>query len=287
MKKRAPTKIRAIVFGCLLAGGALALIASAQPWWRGTAEGAGVSGAGVKFTGGQATGGLSQALAIVALAGTLLMLVLRSRGRRIVGAVLLLVGIAVALVGALWLPPRPDAVGSQPAHVGVLNTFGLTASAWPWTFALAGPLIATGGALVMITAASWPAESRRFQPGAQLTSFEEPAELWKAMDAGVDPTTAASVENRVPAHGGGARGGVFPPRETTTAADSPRDARAAGRIDDHDTPPAPDPEMHDRRARDTMDGTKQAAQQLPWSPTSPEMGNSTGQVQRGRGDREA
>jgi hypothetical protein len=45
--------------------------------------------------------------------------------------------------------------------------------------------------------------------------------------------------------------------------------------------------MHDRRARDTMDGTEQAAQQLPWSPTSPKTGNSTGQVQRGRGDREA
>jgi uncharacterized membrane protein (TIGR02234 family) len=246
MKKRAPTKSRAIAFGCLLAGGALALIASGQPWWRGVEDGASVNGAGLKFTGSQATGGLSQALAIVALAGTLLMLVLRSRGRRILGAVLLLVGIAVTLVGALWMQPRPDAVRSQLAHVGVLNTVGLTATAWPWLFALAGPLMATGAALVMITAAGWPAGSHRFQPDAQLTRSEEPAELWKAMDAGVDPTA-----------------------------------------DDHDTLPAQDPEMRDRRARDTMDGTEQAAQQLPWSATSPKMGNSTGQVQRGRGDREA
>ena len=246
MKKRAPTKSRAIAFGCLLAGGALALVASAQPWWRGLEEGAGVNGAGIKFTGSQATGGLSQALAIVALAGTLLMLVLRSRGRRVLGAVLLLVGIAVTLVGALSVQPRPDAVRSQLAHVGVLDTLGLTATAWPWIFALTGPVMAAGAALVMITAASWPAGSHRFQPGAQLTSSEEPAELWKAMDAGVDPTT-----------------------------------------DDHDTLPAPDPEMHDRRARDTMDGTEQAAQHLPWSSTSPKMGNSTDRVQRGRGDREA
>lgn len=246
MKSRAPIRSRAIAFGCLLAGGALALIASAQPWWRGVADGVGGPGVGVKFTGSQATGGLSQALAIVALAGTLLMLVLRSRGRRILGGALVVVGIAVALVGALWMQPRPDAVRSQLGHVGVLNAFGPTATAWPWIFALAGSLIATGAALVMITAATWPAASDRFQPGAQLTSSEEPAELWKAMDAGLDPTT-----------------------------------------DDHETLPAPDPEMRDRRARDTMDGTEQAAQQLPWSPTRRKMGNSTGQVQRGRGDREA
>jgi 2-polyprenyl-6-methoxyphenol hydroxylase-like FAD-dependent oxidoreductase len=39
--------------------------------------------------------------------------------------------------------------------------------------------------------------------------------------------TAASVGNRAPAHGGGASGGVFSLGATTTAADSPRDARAA------------------------------------------------------------
>ena len=38
-------KSRGLAFGFLLAGGALALIASAQPWWRGIGE-----AAGVKFT---------------------------------------------------------------------------------------------------------------------------------------------------------------------------------------------------------------------------------------------
>ncbi len=42
--------------------------------------------------------------------------------------------------------------------------------------------------------------------------------------------TTASVWNRAPTHGGGARGGVLPLRVTTTAADPPRDARAVGKV---------------------------------------------------------
>jgi hypothetical protein len=119
-------------------------------------------------------------------------------------------------------------------------------------------LIVGGAAVTLITAGSWPAGSDRFQTGsgnAQAALSEEPAELWKAMDAGVDPTTAA---------------------------DFPRDARAAGHVDDHDTLRPADPKMRDRGVGDTMDGTEQV-QQLPWSPTSP----SSGQVHRGRGEREA
>jgi uncharacterized membrane protein (TIGR02234 family) len=219
---------RGLAFGCLLAGGGLALVASAQPWWRGVGE-----GAALRFTGSQATGGLSQALAIVAVAGTLLMLPLRSRGRRVVSALLLLIGVGIVLVGAFWLQPSPDAVRGQFGHGGLFDNLGLTATAWPRTFALAGLLIAGGAALTMITASSWPSGSERFQPDlgkVQLVASEEPAELWKAMDAGVDPTT-----------------------------------------NDHERMPREDPEMRNRGPGDTMDGTEQA-QQLPWSPTSPSTG---------------
>lgn len=231
-------KSRGLAFGCLLAGGALALIASAQPWWRGIGE-----AAGVKFTGSQSTGGLSQALAIVALAGALLMLALRSRGRRVVAALLLLAGVGIALVGGFGLRPRPDAVRSQLGHVSLLDNFGLTATAWPWIFALAGLLIVGGALVTIITAGNWPAGSDRFQTRsdkAQAATSEEPAELWKAMDAGVDPT-----------------------------------------LNDRDTLTPADPKMRNRSAGDTMDATEQA-QQLPWSPRSP----NAGQVQRGHGERE-
>ena len=93
-------KSRVLAFGCLLVGGVLALMSSAQPWWRATGE-----GVVVKFTGSQVTGGLNQALGIVALAGILLMLVLRVRGRRLVAAMLFLVGVGLVLAGALRLQP--------------------------------------------------------------------------------------------------------------------------------------------------------------------------------------
>jgi len=244
---------RALAYACLLLGGGLALVGSAQPWWR--AIGGGVL---VKFSGTQATGGLSQALAIVALAGTLLMLALRTRGRRVVGALLLLVGAGIAVVGGLRLQPSADAIRSQVREVSLADAFQLNATVWPWIFALSGVLVAVGAVLTMTTAGTWPSGSDRFQPGSSMAlvpASDDPAELWKAMDMGVDPTTDASVGNRAPPHGGGASGGVLPLRATTTAADSPRDARATGNTDDHDTAKVPDPHVHNHAAGDTMEDT--------------------------------
>ena len=159
------------------------------------------SGVAVKFSGTQATTGLSQALAIVALAGTLLLLVLRTRGRRVVGALLLLVGAGIAIVGGLRLQPSAEAVRSQVREVSLTDGFQLTATAWPWVFGLSGLLVAGGAILTMITASTWPSASDRFQGGAakpETSAFDDPAELWKAMDAGVDPTADAGEEPKVP-----------------------------------------------------------------------------------------
>ena len=273
-------KSRALAFGCLLLGGILGLISSAQPWWRASGE-----GVLVKFTGTQVSGGLSQALAIVALAGTLLMLVLQARGRHVIGAVLLLVGLGLVLTGTLRLQPSADAVRSQVREVSLVDAFQLSVTAWPWIFALSGVVIVTGAVMTMITATHWPARSERFHAGqvtGRQANYDDPAELWKAMDAGADPTTDASVGNRAPLHGEGGSGGAFPPRATTTAVDSPCDARAAEGIDDHDTPIGDDPEVRDRSSGDTMDATEQV-QQLPWSPTS----HIPGRVQRDWRGREA
>ena len=215
---------RALAVGCLLIGGTLALIASAQPWWRATGE-----GVAVKFNGTQATAGLSQALAIVALAGTLLMLALQARGRRVVGALLVVVGVGIALAGGLRLQPNADAVRSQVREVSLVDASRLNTTAWPWIFAVSGVVFAVGAAVTMITAGSWPSRSSRFQPQlgqAAPTPSDESAELWRVMDAGVDPTA-----------------------------------------DDHDTPTVADPKVRDPGPGDTMDATKQA-RQLPGSPTS-------------------
>ena len=64
---------RPLALGGLLAGGLLGVVASARPWWRATGDGVAVT-----FSGSEATAGLSQALAIVVLAGWVLILVLRA-----------------------------------------------------------------------------------------------------------------------------------------------------------------------------------------------------------------
>jgi uncharacterized membrane protein (TIGR02234 family) len=181
---------RALAFGCLLIGGALALIGSGQPWWRAAGD-----GVVLKFSGTQATGGLSQALAVVALAGTLLMLALRTRGRRIIGGLLVLVGAGLAVVGGLGLRPSTDAIGSQVHEVTMADT--LSATVWPWIFLGSGVLITIGAVLTIITAGTWPSRSDRFRPGSGSSEDPDsgdPTELWKAMDAGVDPTTNASTD---------------------------------------------------------------------------------------------
>jgi len=244
---------RVLAFGCLLVGGVLALMASAQPWWRATGD-----GVVVRFTGTQVTGGLTQALAIVALAGTLLMLVLQVRGRRVVAAMLFLVGVALVLAGALRLQPSADAVRGQMREVNLVDAFQLSVTAWPWLFMLSGVLVVSGAIVTMISAARWPSRSRGFDPASsagQPVNLDDPAELWKALDAGTDPTVGT--------------------------ADSRREVRAADNTDDHDTPTGDDPKMRDRRSGDTMDATEQV-QQLPPSPTS----QISGGVQRDRRARE-
>jgi uncharacterized membrane protein (TIGR02234 family) len=187
---------RALAFGCLIIGGAMAMVGTSQPWWRAASE-----GVVVRFSGTEATGGLSQALAIVALAGTLLMLALRTRGRRLIGALLLLVGVTIATVGGFRRQPSADTIRTEVREVSLADAFQVDATVWPWVFAVSGVLVAVGAALTMITARTWPSGSIRFQAGtsnAEVSTSDDPAELWKAMDAGVDPTTNDRNAAKVP-----------------------------------------------------------------------------------------
>ena len=191
---------RTASFALLLAGGGLAVVAAAQPWWR--AVGSDPTGAGggdavsVAFSGVDATGGLSQALAVVALAGTLLILVLRSRGRRVVGALLSAAGAGITVLGALRQEPSADAVLTQVREVSLVDQFALTPTPWPWIFAVAGGLVMIGGLLIVVTAGQWPSRPDRFQraeaaPAPRpVAATDEAVDVWKAMDAGLDPTLA-------------------------------------------------------------------------------------------------
>ncbi len=177
---------RALAYGCLLAGVLLGFVAGAQPWWSADAD-----GAAVELTGTEVTGGLSQALGLVALTGMVTTLALRARGRRAMGLALALVGAGQVLLGALAPRPSADAVRAAVREVSLTDQFALGGTAWPWLFAAAGLITAAGGIVVVTTVRRWPVRSDRFrqQPAAAVPGMEEdPAQVWRAMDAGVDPT---------------------------------------------------------------------------------------------------
>jgi hypothetical protein len=138
---------RTVAYAALVAGGVLGLVASGS------------------------SAGLSRALALAGLAGALLMLALRARGRQVVGGSLALLGLGIV------------AAGITAALAG--------GDRWAIGYAVAGGLVATGGLLTLLTSPRWPSRAERFETG------DEPVDLWRAQDAGVDPT-ADPVDPRSP-----------------------------------------------------------------------------------------
>ena len=172
----------------LLAGAGLGFVAAAQPWWRASGAGADVS-----FSGSDATGGLSQALAAVTLAGVLLVLVLRRRGRSILAVVLALTGLGMIAAGVLQTAPDAEAVRNRVRQVSLTDQFALSTSVWPWIFAVAGVVVVGGAVLLWIGAGRWAERSDRFARTAELSTGpadlnEDPNRAWKDLDAGRDPT---------------------------------------------------------------------------------------------------
>ena len=187
---------RALVQATLLGGGLLALVASAQPWWHGSA-----GGSEIAFTGADATGGLSQALPAVVLVGSLLVLVLRVRGRRILAVLLALAAAGQVVVGVLRVRPGSEAVRARIRQVSLADQFALEPTAWGWLYAGAGLVVLVGAVLLWRGGAGWSApggdrfhrrtsaQGRRQESGVA----DDHASLWRAQDAGVDPTDDPDV----------------------------------------------------------------------------------------------
>jgi uncharacterized membrane protein (TIGR02234 family) len=190
--------LRTLALGGLAVGAVLALVAGSRAWWR--AAGTGVS---VAFTGTEASGGLAQALALVALAGALLGLVLRRRGRQVLGVLLVLAGAGVVVLGLTRPRPSSGTVRSRVLEVSLADQFALVGTPWPYVYAVAGLLVLAAAGVMTATAPRWPSRAARFErrdavrPGqptvsgvpVDATTEEDPASLWRLQDAGVDPTT--------------------------------------------------------------------------------------------------
>ena len=141
---------------------------------------------------------------MVGLAGGLLMLVLGSRGRRVVGAILVLVGGAMAVLGFLRLRPSADAVRTQVRTVSLSDQFLLAATPWPWLYGAAGLLVTLAAATTVARANRWPQQLGRYRRGRNDADtprlLDDPAGAWRALDAGLDPTADSPEEGAGPKH---------------------------------------------------------------------------------------
>lgn len=171
----------------VLAGAAVtALGMSYQPWWVILTD-----GNQLPVTGNELTSGLAQALALTLLAGALLPLVLKRRGRRVLALALgFLATVASALPFAFT--PSDAFVRARLRTVTLSDHFDLTALGWGWAYAVAAALALAGAIGLMLSGRpappppATPAPEDAQQPDAAAPLGED---AWRDLDEGIDPTT--------------------------------------------------------------------------------------------------
>jgi hypothetical protein len=153
------------VAACML-GSALAWFAATRTWETVVTD-AGPVGGGER-TGAAVFPGLS-ALALVGLAGAGALVATRGLGRRVVGVLLALAGLALTGAGLIGL--------------------GHAQTAWPVLCAAGGLLVIAGGLATVARGHRWPGMGTRYERAAR-TRREGPRDAWDALDRGEDPTVS-------------------------------------------------------------------------------------------------
>jgi hypothetical protein len=182
---------RRAVLALLAAGGGLTLLAATQPWVTLTVQGdLGTASAAVT---GSALAPLVTAAGVVALAGTLAALVVRTWGRRVVGVLVLLVA-AAALVQllpvAVSLQQRGRSWWAVEVGAAAQDAAARTAPWWPWLAVVGLLLAAAAAAAVLARGSAWSGLAGRYEAGVPVASSDP----WTTLDRGVDPTGEPSGE---------------------------------------------------------------------------------------------
>ncbi|MDO5498977.1 MAG: Trp biosynthesis-associated membrane protein [Propionibacteriaceae bacterium] len=172
---------RAAAFALLGAGSLIGMLLASQNWWNHPA-------ATTAITGNQVTGSLAGVLAGAAAAGTGLAALSGRRARTALGVLLAVLGLGMVVV-AVTVEVDAASLSTGPA---VLPGAGeLSATGLRWAYLACGPLVVAGAGLLALRARSWPARRDRFaRVGARaaITAEDDATDVWKAMDAGFDPT---------------------------------------------------------------------------------------------------
>lgn len=161
--------------GCLLS-----LLAAGRVWAT-----AGKGGSVVTATGGDLNGGLTT-MALTGLAGVVAVIATKGAGRRVIGALLALVG-----AGLVWAAYAGAADTSVKAWLSTQNVLGGTwegSSLWPALCMAGGVIMLAGGVAAVVRGGHWAAMSARYD---RAPAKERPADdrsMWDALDRGDDPT---------------------------------------------------------------------------------------------------
>ncbi|MBO0811337.1 MAG: Trp biosynthesis-associated membrane protein [Microlunatus sp.] len=178
----------------LLVLGAIAVVGTATtPWYLVDAR--------TRFSGTAITGGVAQALGVAVLAGSLLMITLRTLGRRVVAAVIGMIGI-VAVILLPWQQPDSAEVFAELRKHSLADSYQLHATGGSIGFAISWLAVIAGAVVVIMYAGRWPQRAGRFErdadraTGMPVGPDGEPdtGAIWKAIDAGQDPTQDPSQD---------------------------------------------------------------------------------------------
>jgi len=175
------------VLGLLAAGGA-AFVFGRRTWVTTTLGDGQGAGAVIETTGSDISP-LVPGLAVIVVAAGLAVLASGGWFRRLVGVL-----VVVASVGGAFAT-RTSPQGAVDAAVAESVAFGqgveVTSTSHPasWFALVALVVAALLGLLVVRFGAAWPTMGSRYDaPAAQAKAVQDETDLWKALDAGVDPT---------------------------------------------------------------------------------------------------
>ncbi|WP_427894247.1 Trp biosynthesis-associated membrane protein [Kribbella sp. GL6] len=131
---------------------------------------------------------ITKAPVTLALAGVIAIVVTKLAGtalRRVLGALVVLLGVAAIVVALTVRPDGPELSRLRPELSDVLaNQVTQSTGPAPWLALVGGVALLAAGLLTVLTAGRWRRPTQRYErdPAAA------PADQWKAIDAGEDPT---------------------------------------------------------------------------------------------------
>jgi uncharacterized membrane protein (TIGR02234 family) len=175
-----------------LAGTTLASVAAARDWAHASGRASGV--AVTAAAKGSESAPLALALGLVALAAWGVVLVVRTRARRVVAVVgaLASAGVLAATVVAFGRA-QADASRALEARGATGDVTRAALTGWYWAALVGGVLALLAFVAALRLAPRWPAMGTRYDAPATRAAQEQAApateqDMWRALDDGRDPT---------------------------------------------------------------------------------------------------